>query len=137
MAIKSARKSTSSGTKSRRRRRSKQTLRQSMFSCASAPPLFLRFLARQAVEYSPRAPKFREALFFLAKFAGVRHQAATGTPGWVLHVQHLVKQHIFHCELRHARAIHSPVQQNVIRTRIVAAELPPPASIAPANVWTL
>src|SRR6266850_3391708 len=100
-------------------------------------PLFLRFLACQAVEYSPRARKFREALFFLAKFSGVRHQAATGTPRWVLHMQHLVKQHIFHCELRHTRAIHSPVQQNVIGTRIVAAELPPPASIAPANVGAL
>src|SRR6266850_7301811 len=100
-------------------------------------PLFLRFLACQAVEYSPRARKFREALFFLAKFAGVRHQTATGTPGWVLHMQHLVKQHIFHRELRHTRAIHSPVQQDMIWPGIVAAELPSPASIAPANVWTL
>jgi hypothetical protein len=52
-------------------------------------------------------------------------------------MQHFVKQHIFHRELRHALAIHAPVQQDVIWSGIVATELPPPASIAPANVRTL
>src|ERR1700730_1526749 len=67
----------------------------------------------------------------------MRHQAAPGTPRRMLHMQHLVKQNVLHRELRHAETVHAPVQQNVIRPRIVAAELPPPASVAPADVRAL
>src|SRR5258708_12469743 len=55
----------------------------------------------------------------------------------MLHMQHLVKQDIFHGELRHARPVHAAVQQNMIWPGIVAAELPTPASIAPANMPAL
>src|SRR3981081_4850999 len=51
----------------------------------------------------------------------------------MFHVQHLVKQNIFHRASRHSGTIHSPVQQNLIRSRIVAPELPPPAANAPAD----
>ncbi len=49
-------------------------------------------------------------------------------------MQHLVKQHIFHGGLRHARMIQTAVEQNLVRPRIVAAKLPPPAAQAPADV---
>src|SRR5204862_1902960 len=38
---------------------------------------------------------------------------------------------------RNARAIHAPIQQNLIRSGIVTAELPPPAPRAPSDVRTL
>src|ERR1700676_379466 len=55
----------------------------------------------------------------------------------MLHVQHLVKQHIRDGVLRHAGAIHPAIQQDVIRSRIIATELAPPAAMAPADLRPL
>jgi hypothetical protein len=63
--------------------------------------------------------------------------SSSRTPRRVFDVQHLVKQNIFDCALRNARTIHSPIQQDLLRARIVAPELPPPASPAPGNVRPL
>jgi len=67
----------------------------------------------------------------------MRDQAAARAPRGMLHMQHLVKQNIFDRELRHARAVHAPVQQNVIWPGIVASELPAPAFLAPSDVRAL
>ena len=52
----------------------------------------------------------------------------------MLHVQHLVEQNVLHRVPRDARAVHASVQQNVIGTRVVAAELTAPTAGAPANM---
>src|SRR2546423_7831222 len=91
-------------------------------------------LPSQPVQNAPRTMKFREALFFLAKFARMRDEATPRSPGRMLHVQHFVEQHVFDSELRHARTIHAAVQQDVLWTWVVAAELPAPCALAPANV---
>jgi hypothetical protein len=44
-----------------------------------------------------------------------------------------VKQNILHCASRNSRSIHPPVQQNLIRPRVVATKLSSPAPHAPAD----
>jgi len=52
----------------------------------------------------------------------------------MLDVEHLVKEHIFHGALRDAGMIQATIEQNLIRPRIVTAELSPPSANAPADV---
>src|SRR4029077_1786396 len=103
----------------------------------ASPSYFSFSSACQAVERPPRALEFHKALLFFAEFPRVRHQAAARAPRGMLHVQHLVKQNIFHRELRHAPPVHAAIEQNVVWPGIIAAKLPPPASIAPANIRAL
>ena len=93
-----------------------------------------RSSTRQAIEDTARTNKVGKALFFPAKFAGMRNQGATGAPGRMLDVQHLVKQNIFHGELGNAGTIHAAIQQNAIGPGVIATELAPPSSAAPAKV---
>src|SRR5579864_4314176 len=67
----------------------------------------------------------------------MRHQAAAGAPRRMLHVQHLVEQHVRDGALRHARPVQPAIQQNVIGSGIVATKLAPPAAVAPADVRPL
>src|SRR6266436_1416046 len=64
----------------------------------------------------------------------MRNHATARAASRVLYVQHLVKQNIFNGARRDARSIHPAIQQNLIRPRIVAADLPPPSSHTPTNV---
>jgi len=75
-----------------------------------------------------------EALLFFAKFAGCETMLnLTGASG--LHVQHFVKQNVFHAQAERP-GVHAAIQQNLIG-RIVTPELPAPASRAPTNVRAL
>src|ERR1700719_1374080 len=65
----------------------------------------------------------------------MRHQAASRAPRGMLHVQHFVKQHVRDDVPRHPGPIQASIQQDVIRSGIVAAKLPPPAAMAPADLW--
>src|SRR5437879_6031384 len=94
-------------------------------------------LASEAVEDAAGACGFREALLFLAKFAGMRNHAAAGAASGMFDVQHLVKQNVFHSACRNAGTIHAAIQKNLIWAGIVTTKLPPPASRAPANVRAL
>ena len=67
----------------------------------------------------------------------MRHHATARAASRVLHVQHLVKQYIFHRARRNPRTIHPPIQQNLIWSGIVTAELPPPAPRAPSDMRAL
>src|SRR6202022_1672986 len=94
-------------------------------------------LAGEAVKDAPRAFEFHEALLFFAKFPRMRHHGAARPASRMLHVQHLVKQDIFHRARRNLRAIHPAIQQNLMGSRIIATKLPPPAPCAPSNVRAL
>src|SRR5260370_42343804 len=93
--------------------------------------------ASEAVEDAPRALEFRKALLLRSKFQRMRNHAATRAASRVLDVQHLVIQDIFHRTRRNPRTIHPAIQQNLIRSGIVTAELPPPAPRAPSHVRAL
>src|SRR5260370_12657000 len=93
--------------------------------------------ASEAVEDAPRALEFRKALLLRSKFQRMRNHAATRAARRVLDVQHLVIQNGFHRAGRNVRAIHPAVQQNLIRSRIVPSQLPPPAPRAPSDVGAL
>ena len=93
--------------------------------------------AGETVEDATRAFEFREALLFFTKFARMGDHGAARAASGMLDVQHLVEQDIFHGARWNAWTIHAAIQQNLIRAGIEAAELPPPASRAPANVRTL
>src|SRR2546427_10350908 len=67
----------------------------------------------------------------------MRNQAASRPPRRMLHVQHLVKQHVLHGITRHTRSVQPPIQHDLVRSRIVAAELPPPRPPAPAKMRPL
>ena len=89
---------------------------------------------RESIKNFASAGEIRKALLFFAKLPGVRNQTTTGTPCGMLYVEHFVKKDIFHGALWDSRPVHTAIQQNVIGSRIVAAELAMPASMAPANV---
>src|ERR1700675_1562752 len=55
----------------------------------------------------------------------------------MLHVQHLVEQHVRHGALRHARPVQAAIQQNVIGSGVIAAKLSTPAAMAPTDVRPL
>ena len=93
--------------------------------------------AGEAVENFSGAFEFRKALLLFAKFAGMRNHAAARAARGVLHVQHFVKQNVFHGARRNTRAVHPAIQQNLIWPGIVTPELPAPASRAPTNVRAL
>src|SRR2546426_9147493 len=67
----------------------------------------------------------------------MRNQAASRPPRRMLHVQHLVKQHVLDGITRHTRSAQPPIQHDLVRSRIVAAELPPPRPPAPAEMRPL
>src|SRR3989442_9062490 len=67
----------------------------------------------------------------------MRNQAASRPPRRMLHVQHLVKQHVLDGITRHTRSVQPPIQHDLVRSRIVAAELPPPRPPAPAKMRPL
>src|SRR2546425_2717959 len=67
----------------------------------------------------------------------MRNQAASRPPRRMLHVQHLVKQHVLDGITRHTRPVQPPIQHDLVRSRIVAAELPPPRPPAPAEMRPL
>lgn len=94
-------------------------------------------LPREPVERAPGALKVRKFLFFGAKSGRVRHKTAARASRGMLHVQHLMKKHVFDGKARHAGTVHPPIQQNVIRPRIIAAELAAPGTMTPSNARPL
>ena len=91
-------------------------------------------LASEAVEDAAGACGFREALLFLAKFAGMRNHAAARAASGMLDMQHLVEQNVFHSACRNAGTIHAAIQKDLIWAGIVTTKLPPPDSRAPSDV---
>src|SRR5260370_34068696 len=67
----------------------------------------------------------------------MRNQGAARAASRVLHVQHLVKQDVFHRARRNLWTIHAAIQQNLIGPGIVTTELPAPTSLAPGDVRAL
>src|SRR5260221_524724 len=61
------------------------------------------------------------ALFLRPKFRRMRNQAAARPPRRMLHMQHLVVQHILHDKLRYTQPVHPPVQHNLVRAGIVTS----------------
>ena len=74
-----------------------------------------------------------EALFLFAKFGRVGFAAAAGKFHRMLHVQHLVIEHIGDHAFRHARMIEPAVDQNLLERRIEAPKLSSPNAFAPAE----
>src|SRR5713101_3065356 len=93
--------------------------------------------ARKPVQDTPRAFEFPKAFLFFSKFPRMRHHGAARPASRMLHVEHLVKQNIFHRARRNLRAIHPAIQQNLMGSGIIAAKLPPPAPRAPSNMRAL
>src|SRR3989442_15631047 len=121
MVIRCERKSTSSIRKSKKKKGGKR----------GQSPLFTS--PCKPIQDAPRAFEFRKALLFFAKFPRMRNHAAARAASRVLHVQHLVKQNVFHSARGNARAVHPAIQQNLIGPGIVRPELPAPASRAPSH----
>src|SRR5258708_12876480 len=126
MATKSARKSTNCATKWSERKSKASALPKRCALRVSDLSLLSFSSTRQAVKHPARALEFREALLFLAEPPRVRHQTAARAPRGMLHVQHLVKQNVFHGELRHARPVHPAFQPKVNSSGTLPAPLHPP-----------
>ena len=95
------------------------------------------FSAGQAVEEFAGGVELAKSFFLGSELRRVRDEAAAGATRGMFDVQHLVVKNILNDKLRHFRAIHAAIQQNLIGAGIVAAELSAPAAAAPSDYWAL
>ena len=91
-------------------------------------------LAGEAVEDFAGLGELGELLFFGAEFGGVGDQGAAGAARRMFDVKHLVVEDVLDGALGDVGAVHAAIEQDVIRARVVTAELAAPGTSAPADV---
>ena len=93
--------------------------------------------AGQAVEEAASPVEFGEEFFFGAEFAGVGDERAAGAARGMFYVEHFVVEDILDDELRDEGMIHAAIEKDLVRARVVAAELAAPRTSAPAKMRAL